>query len=132
MTCHGRGDLVLGPNRDWARVGGKAAIIQKLVLFFSIEKGSWPGEPDLGCCLHTHLFDKLTNESLCSIGMELQYDLQKQIPELKVQIVEASRISRAGGDVRITIYSAYGTWIMDVGRDELSDINLLDEFGVAS
>jgi hypothetical protein len=122
----------MGPNRDWARVGGKAAIVQKLVLFFSIEKGSFPGEPDLGCCLHTHLFDKLTDNNLCSMGMELQYDLQKQIPELKVQIVEASLISRSGGEVRITIYSAYGTWILDASKDELSDINLLEEFGVAS
>jgi hypothetical protein len=66
------------------------------------------------------------------MGMELQYDLQKQIPELKVQIVEASLISRSGGEVRITIYSAYGTWILDASKDELSDINLLEEFGVAS
>jgi len=119
----------MGANRDWARAGGKSAIIQKLVLFFNIPKGEVINEPDLGCSLLSRIFDKLTQSSLYELAMELEYDLKRQIPELGVQIVRAE--PNGAGTVRLTIYSAAGNWVLDANRDELIDVNLLEEFGVA-
>ncbi len=62
------------------------------------------------------------------MASELGYDLQKQIPELKAQRVTAQKGS--SGEVTLTIQAADGTWLLTVDRNELSDINLLEGFGV--
>ena len=131
VRCHGKGDLVMGPNRDWARVSGNRAIMQKLVLFFFIPKGEVINEPDVGCSLQGRLFDKLTENTLIETGMELEYDLKQQIPELGVQLVQVARGGN-DGEVSITIYAAAGKWTLLANREELLDVNLIEEFGVGS
>jgi phage baseplate assembly protein W len=129
VTCHGAGDLVKGPNCDWARISGAPAILQKLIIFFAITKGEVINAPDVGCCLHNYLFDKLTENNLLMMAMELEYDLKRQIPELGVQNVKATK-GKTKDTVSLTILSRTGTLILQVSRDELLDINLLNEFGV--
>lgn len=120
---------MVGQNRDWARVSGHRAIMQKLALFFSIPKGELINCPDVGCSLQSRLGDKLTNMSLIEIGMELEYDLQKQIPELYVHSVRAERGSdESKSEVRLTIDCPLGLMVLGVNREELLDMNLIESF----
>lgn len=126
VRCHGSGDLVFGPNRDWARVSGPAAILQKFVLYFAIPKGEVINEPDIGCCLHNYIFDKLTDTTLYLLQMEMAAELKKQIPEMGVQRVTAER----GSDketVKLTVMGV-NTWILLASRSDLLDINIIDVF----
>jgi phage baseplate assembly protein W len=125
VRCHGAGDLVFGPNRDWARVSGNAAILQKLVLYFATPKGEVINEPDLGCCLHRYVFDKLTSTTLYLIQAEMEAELEDQIPELGVQRVRASRVDKES--VRLEIIG-YSTWLLTVSRSDLLDLNIIDVF----
>ncbi len=127
MRCHGSADIVQGQNRDWARVSGNQYLIQKLKLFMMIPKGEVINEPDMGCCLYSYLFDKLTAQRLVELRMELEYDLKNQLPELGVYSVQAT--TNQGGIVNIQIQSRTGTWLLEASRDELLDIDLLNVFG---
>ncbi|MFZ3147831.1 MAG: hypothetical protein WA137_02185 [Methanothrix sp.] len=129
VTCHGAGDFVRGTNCDWARVGGNAAILQKLIIFFAITKGEVINAPDMGCCLHNYIFASATAENLLTMAMELEYDLKKQVPELGVQNVKAAK-GKTKDTVSLTVITKTETLILTVARDELLDINLLNEFGV--
>lgn len=86
-------------------------------------------EPELGCCLHNYLFDKLTDNTLVLMEMEMEYELKAQIPELGVHKVSAEKAD--SGSVKLTILG-YNTWLFNVSREDLLDINLLDVFGGAS
>ncbi len=92
-----------------------------------IPKGEVINEPDMGCCLYSYLFDKLTAQRLMELRMELEYDLKNQLPELGVYSVQA--ITNQGGIVNIQIQSRTGTWLLEASRDELLDIDLLNVFG---
>jgi phage baseplate assembly protein W len=127
VRCHGAGDLVRGMNRDWARVSGIDAIIQKLQLYFAIPKGELLNEPTIGCCLHNKLFDKVTETTCIDISMEMEYELKDQIPELGLQRVIAS-MSTTKDAVNLQIMGFY-TWILLVSRSDLLDINFIDVFG---
>jgi len=129
VRCHGSADIVAGPNRDWARVGGNQYLIQKLKLFMMIPKGEVINEPDMGCCLYSYLFDKLTDGKLVELRMELEYDLKNQLPELGVQQVLVERNQQTGDAVKILILSRTGTWLLQASRDDLLNIDLLDVFG---
>lgn len=129
VRCHGAGDIVWGTNRDWARTSGAAALLQKLVIYFAIPKGEVIGDPELGCCLHNYLFDKLTENTRVLMEMEMEHELKSQIPELGVHKVSAEKTD--SGSVKLTILG-YNTWLFNVSREDLLDINLLDVFGGAS
>jgi phage baseplate assembly protein W len=117
----------MGANRDWARVSGDEAILQKLILYFGIPKGELLNDPNIGCCLHNYIFDKLTDGTLFMLQNEMEYELKQQIPELGVHRVEAEA-SGTHDSVKLTIVG-YQTWLLTVGRDDLLDLNLLDVFG---
>jgi phage baseplate assembly protein W len=130
VRCHGAGDLVFGANRDWARVSGNAAILQRFILYFAIPKGEVINEPNMGCCLHNYIFDKLTDTELYLMQMEMAAELQAQIPEMGVQRVKAERTGDRDS-VKLTVIG-YNTWILSFSRDDLLDLNILDVFGGAS
>ncbi|MHB8118664.1 MAG: hypothetical protein ACYDHX_08065 [Methanothrix sp.] len=127
MSCHGGGDIVMGTNRDWARVTGHRAILQKIALLFAIPRGELINSPDIGCTLQSHLGDKLTDMSLIELSMELEQDLKNQIPELFVHTVTAERGSNKN-EVRLTIDSPLGLMVFGIDRDELLNMNLIDSF----
>jgi len=120
---------VWGANRDWARISGAAAILQKLILYFAIPKGEVIDEPTVGCCLHNYLFDKLTDNTICLLEMEMADELKSQIPELGVHKVSAEQTDTES--VKLTI-TGYSTWLLNISREDLLDINLLHVFGGAS
>ncbi|OPY52704.1 MAG: hypothetical protein A4E48_00993 [Methanosaeta sp. PtaU1.Bin060] len=127
-TCHGDGDIVWGKNRDWARISGNAYLLQKLKIFLLIPKGEIINSPDLGCCLWSYQFDKLTASELVRMRLELLHDLQKQLPELGVQSVAVARNLQDRGAVDIQITSRTGDWIFNVNREDLADVGLTDVF----
>ncbi len=120
----------MGPNRDWARVSGDEAALQKLILYFAIPKGELLNDPNIGCCLHNYIFDRLTDNSLYMLQNEMEYELKQQIPELGVHRVEAEAAGTKDS-VKLTIVG-YQTWLLTVSRNDLLDLNLLDVFGGAS
>ena len=120
----------MGPNRDWARVDGPAAVLQKLILYFAIPKGELLNDPNIGCCLHNYLFDKLTDTTLYMLQNEMEYELKQQIPELGVHRVKAEA-SSTQDSVKLTILG-YQTWLLNMSRNDLIDLNLLDVFGGVS
>jgi hypothetical protein len=130
VRCHGAGDFVFGANRDWARVSGNAALVQKFVLYFAIPKGEVINEPNMGCCLHNYIFSKLTATELYLMQMEMAAELQVQIPEMGVQRVKAERTNDKDS-VKLTVLG-YNTWILSISRNDLLDLNILDVFGGAS
>ncbi len=132
MKCHGSADIVQGQNRDWARVSGNQYLIQKLKLFMMIPKGEVINEPDMGCCLYSYLFDKLTDQRLVEMRLELEYDLKNQLPELGVQQVLVERNKQSRDAVNIQILSRTGTWLLQASRDDLLSIDLLNVFGGTS
>lgn len=125
MRCHGAGDLLFGPNRDWARVSGAAATVQKFIIYFAIPKGEVIDEPDLGCCLHNYIFAKSTDTTLYLLQMEMATELQKQIPEMGVQRVMAEKYDEE--TVKLTVMG-YNTWVLLASRSDLLDINIIDVF----
>jgi phage baseplate assembly protein W len=132
VKCHGSADIVQGQNRDWARVSGNQYLIQKLKLFMMIPKGEVINEPDMGCCLYSYLFDKLTDQRLVEMRLELEYDLRNQLHELGVQQVLVNRNQPPGDAVNIQILSRTGTWLLQASRDDLLSIDLLNAFGGTS
>lgn len=129
MTCHGAGDIVRGTNCDWARVAGNRAVLQKLVILFAITKGEVINAPDVGCSLYNYIFASATDENLLLMGIELEHDLKKQIPELGVMSVKAVK-GKTKDTVSLIVLTRTETLMLEVSRDELLDINLLNEFGV--
>lgn len=125
VRCHGAGDIVSGKNRDWARVSGVAAILQKFILYFAIPKGEVIDEPDIGCCLHNYIFAKLTDTTLYLLQMEMTAELKVQIPEMGVQKVTAEKYDEE--TVKLTIMG-YSTWVLLASRSDLLDINIIDVF----
>jgi len=121
VQCHGSGDIVSGPNCDWARVSDVKYILQKLVLYFSLPKGEVVGEPNIGCCLYEYLFSKLDPETLCEVEIRLESEIQQQIPELNTQMVSVYSLDRDSIRVKIV---GFGTWILDVFQNDLLSINL--------
>lgn len=130
VRCHGSGDLVWGKNRDWSRVSGQKAVVQKLILYFAIPKGELLNDPGIGCCLHNYLFDRVTDTTLVNIMNEMEYELKNQIPELGLQRVMAS-MSDTKDAVKLQIVG-FNTWMLNVSRSDLMDINLIDVFQGAS
>lgn len=127
VECHLAGDLVMGVNRDWARVSGNKAILQKLVLYFAIPKGEVLNDPGIGCCLHNYIFDKITDTTMINIMNEMEYELKTQIPELGVHQV---MVSMAGEDAVKLQIIGYSTWpAITLSRSDLLDLNLLNTFG---
>jgi phage baseplate assembly protein W len=126
VRCHGAGDLLFGANRDWARVSGAEATIQKFILYFAIPKGEVINEPDMGCCLHNYIFATLTDTTLYLLQMEMAAELKIQIPEMGVQRVTAER-TEDKESVKLTVMG-YNTWILRVSRSDLLDINIIDVF----
>ena len=116
----------MGVNRDWARVTGNEAILQKLILYFAIPKGELLNDPGIGCCLHTYIFDKITDTTLVNIMNEMDYELKVQIPELGLNRVIASMADAESVKLQII---GYNTWLLKVSRSDLMDLNLLDVFG---
>ena len=130
MKCHEAGDFVMGGNRDWARVTGNEALDQKLIIYFGIPKGELLNDPEIGCCLHAYQFDKLTDTTLVNIMNEMEHELKVQIPELGLHRVIASR-SKVKDAVKLQILG-YNTWILNINRNDLLDIGMLDIFGNGS
>jgi phage baseplate assembly protein W len=126
VRCHGTGDLLFGSNRDWARVSGNAAILQKFILYFAIPKGEVINEPNIGCCLHNYIFDKLTDTTLYLLQMEMAAELKEQIPEMGVQRVKAEK-AEDKETVKLTVMG-YNTWILLASRSDLLDINIINVF----
>ena len=120
----------MGVNRDWARVTGKEAILQKLILYFGIPKGELLNDPGIGCCLHNYIFDKVTDTTLVNIMNEMEYELKVQIPELGLNRVVATAADTKDA-VKLQIMG-YSTWLLTVSRSDLLDLNLLDVFGRVS
>lgn len=129
LKCHGSGDLVRGKNMDWATVSGDAAKLQKLILYFAIPPGEVVNDPNLGCCLHTELFNKMTQGNLALIRVKMEAELKEQLPELGIQYIEVRMIDKNSISLKII---GYNTWFLQVSRDDLMDISLLDVFGGAS
>ncbi len=126
VKCHGGGDLVRGKNMDWDRIDGDEALLQKLILYFAIPPGEMLNEGNIGCCLHSALFEKLTPDNLALIKILLESELREQIPEIGVQYVEISANETKDG-VNLMIVG-YNTWLLSISREDLLDINLLDAF----
>lgn len=82
------------------------------------------GQPEMGCCLHNYLFDRITSSSLVEMQTVMTAELQDQIPELGVHMVQAER-SAYKDSVRLII-EGHDTWIFDVSRDDLLEISLLE------
>jgi phage baseplate assembly protein W len=101
--------------------------LQKFILYFAIPKGEVINEPNMGCCLHNYIFDKLTDTELYLMQMEMAAELQAQIPEMGVQRLKAERTSDRDS-VKLTVMG-YNIWILSVSRDDLLDLNILDVFG---
>ena len=120
----------MGVNRDWARVIGNEAILQKLILYFGIPKGELLNDPDIGCCLHNYIFDKVTDTTLVNIMNEMEYELKVQIPELGLNRVVATAADTKDA-VKLQIIG-YSIWLLTVSRSDLLDLNLLDVFGRVS
>jgi phage baseplate assembly protein W len=102
-------------------------VIQKLILYFGIPKGELLNDPDIGCCLHNYIFDKITETTLINIMNEMEYELKVQIPELGVH-----RVLAATTDTRDAVMLqiiGYSTWSLVFSRNDLLDQNLLDIFG---
>ena len=111
-------------------MSGQEAIIQKLILYFAIPKGELLNDPGIGCCLHNYLFDKVTDTTLVNIMNEMEYELKNQIPELGLQRVIAA-MSDTRDAVKLQIVG-FNTWMLNVSRSDLTDINLIDVFQGAS
>jgi len=56
----------------------------------------------------------------------MEYELKKQLPELGTQFVEVSA-AKDKNSIKLTIYG-YNTWIFNISRENLLDINLIDVF----
>lgn len=129
VKCHGRGDLVRGKNMDWARVDGDKATLQKLILYFAIPPGEIVNDPGVGCCLHNELFNKTTKANLALLRVKLDAELKRQLPELGVQYIEIKKLDNNSISLKIV---GYATWLLQVSRDDLMDISLLDVFSGGS
>lgn len=128
VRCHLKGDIVRGLNQDWARISGAAYLLQKLVIYFAIPKGEIINEPNMGTCLHNYIFDKITSTVLSRIEVEMEAELQEQIPELGVNYVTAEFYDQTKTAIKLSIVG-FNTWIFQIFREDLLDINLIDIFG---
>ena len=126
VLCHGRGDIVRGKNMDWDRVYGEDYLRQKLIIYFAIPPGEVINDPEVGCSLHKFIFMPLTPDNLVLIRVVMEYELKNQLPELGTQFVEVLA-AEDKNSIKLTIYG-YNTWIFNISRENLIDINLLDVF----
>jgi len=83
-------------------------------------------EGNIGCCLHSALFEKLTPDNLALIKILLESELREQLPEIGVQYVDISANETKDG-VNLMIVG-YNTWLLSISREDLLDINILDAF----
>ena len=110
-------------------MSGNAYLLQKLIIYFAIPKGEVIDDPDVGCCLHNYLFDGLTDSTIAELENKMEAELQRQIPEIGVHRVTAK--IKDSESVQITILG-FNTWLLNVSREDLLDINLIDIFGGSS
>ncbi|MFA5752937.1 MAG: hypothetical protein WC910_07715 [Bacteroidales bacterium] len=129
MRCHGAGDFVRGQNRDWARVTGNNYVLQKLILYFAIPKGEVINAPEIGCCLHEYLFAPLTPTNIYLIESTMESEIGQQIPELGIHSVSAEKVDEMTVKLRIL---GYATWLIQMSRSDLLDLNLIDTFQEAA
>ena len=118
-----------GQNRDWARVSGDHYVLQKLILYFAIPKGEVINAPEIGCCLHEYLFAPLTATNIFMIESTMESEIGQQIPELGIHSVSAEKIDELSVKLRIV---GYKTWLIQVSRSDLLDLNLIDVFQEAA
>jgi phage baseplate assembly protein W len=128
IRCHQDGDLVAGPNNDWSRVSGPDYLLQKLKLYFGIPHGEVINHPEIGCCIHSYIFDRLTDETCLALQAELAYELADQLPELGVQSVQV--LQDAKSSVRVQISSQAGQYVMEIDKNDLLAFSLIDSFAV--
>jgi len=111
---------------DWDRVFGADYLKQKLIIYFAIPPGEVINDPEVGCSLHKFIFMPLTPDNLVLIRVVMEYELKNQLPELGTQFVEVLA-AEDKNSIKLTIYG-YNTWIFNISRENLIDINLLDVF----
>ncbi len=124
VRCHGSADIVAGPNMDWARVSGDAYALQKLKIYFLIPKGEVINDPEVGCCLHEYIFDRLTVESMLALENDLLSELQAQLPELGATSVRVTKETE--DSLRVVINGPNATMILNAL--ELAQAAFVDTF----
>lgn len=128
VRCHGAGDIKAGTNRDWARVSGNAATIQKLKIWASIPKGEVINDPEIGCCLHNYIFAKMTVEEMLAARNEVEYDLRTQLPELGIYSVELTKDQSRNDTINIKLLTRDQSFILYLGQSDLNSLDLVNRF----
>jgi hypothetical protein len=128
ISCHGNGDYALSVQGDVQLTGsGIQAILQRIFLWMSIKEGEVPGEPDLGCCIYRYFYKKSTPGNFALLQREIQFQLQKFIPELQVQSVVCNSATNDYGTidaVNITILSKdYGKIDLKATKGDVEALN---------
>ena len=132
VRCHGAGDIKSGKNRDWSRVSGDAAVIQKLKIWASVPKGEVCNDPDVGCCLYKYIFAQMTTDEILAARNELLYDLNKQLPELDVYSVQITKEIGRNDTLNIKLLTQNQTITLALGQSDLNSLDLANRFAFQS
>lgn len=128
ITCHTNLDFALTEQGDIRLTKSAAeAVLQKIWLWMATKFGEVPGIPDLGCPIHSYFYKKATPGNFALLQREIQYSLQKWVPELQVQSVTCNGGKNDFGQidtVNLTIISKdYGKFTLKSTKGDIEKLN---------